>query len=254
MKSIFKNIITWILTIRAKKILVTNHHIIFLVIGGAHRSVFKDVLADQLAHAGRRVVSNKPGYNYKLGCALTILGLEGGFSSPIKWIQNVFKKNSNGQVTDVFVQEFSFGDSRGDGEYVSRLLSPEVIVISDAEIAQGIKGIEIEQYHKELVEYIHNLQESVIVYVPYSNAFSLSIKDSKATIIRYGKKDDADIQLKKVVEGIDFQQATVVIDGKERQIVLNAFGDHYIYPHVIAEHAMLLLQTHVKAEETTKPL
>src|SRR3989344_1202257 len=96
MYAFLRNSVVQILTWEAQLALRRYQPKIVAITGSAGKTTTKDaifaVLSDLPAQAGGRFVrKSEKSYNSELGVPLTILGLESGWGSPLRWFVNVVK-------------------------------------------------------------------------------------------------------------------------------------------------------------------
>src|SRR3989338_10455299 len=91
MRDFLKNAIVAILTWEAKLVLRRHQPKIIAVTGSAGKTTTKDAVFVVLSQNGKFVRKSEKSYNSELGVPLTILGLESGWGSPVRWLANIIK-------------------------------------------------------------------------------------------------------------------------------------------------------------------
>lgn len=130
MRSLFKKLIQWLLGERMRRALRKNNAAVILIIGKELRSVFRDEIFDYLNKLGFKCAVNSPGYNYKLGLPLTVLGFDSGYQSIYKWFFLLFKPYN--LKSKIIITEFNFGDNfKSDLNYINSYINPKMVVVSD---------------------------------------------------------------------------------------------------------------------------
>ena len=90
MKSFFKKLIVWILTLEARLVLKKYKPKIVGVTGSVGKTSTKDAIYTVLA-SSFYVRKSEKSFNSELGVPLTILGCDTGWNNPIKWLGNILK-------------------------------------------------------------------------------------------------------------------------------------------------------------------
>ena len=88
MKSIFKKIVVWIITLEARAVLRKYKPKVVAVTGSVGKTSTKDAIYAVLAK-GARVRKSEKSFNSEVGLPLTILGAPNAWSNPFRWLQNI---------------------------------------------------------------------------------------------------------------------------------------------------------------------
>ncbi len=88
MKTIFKKVIVWIITLEARVVLRKYKPKVVAITGSVGKTSAKDAIYEVLAK-GARVRKSQKSFNSEVGLPLTILGVPNGWSNPIRWLQNI---------------------------------------------------------------------------------------------------------------------------------------------------------------------
>ena len=80
-----------ILTAEARLLLRRHQPKIIAITGSAGKTTTKDAVFCVLSENGRFVRKSEKSYNSELGVPLTILGLESGWGSPVRWLINIVR-------------------------------------------------------------------------------------------------------------------------------------------------------------------
>jgi UDP-N-acetylmuramoyl-tripeptide--D-alanyl-D-alanine ligase len=133
MNGFLKKIVVAILTAQAKFVLRRHSPKIIAVTGSAGKTTTKDAIYCVLSQNGKFVRKSEKSYNSELGVPLTILGLESGWGSPVRWIINIIKgfvlMASREAYPDWLVLEVG-ADRPGDIRTIARWLQPDIAVIT----------------------------------------------------------------------------------------------------------------------------
>lgn len=133
MYGFLKKIVVAILTAQAKFVLRRHNPKIIAVTGSAGKTTTKDAIFCVLSENGKFIRKSEKSYNSELGVPLTILGLESGWGSPVRWISNIIKGFmvivSREAYPDWLVLEVG-ADRPGDIRDIARWLQPDIAVIT----------------------------------------------------------------------------------------------------------------------------
>src|SRR3989344_2799736 len=122
-RKFLKKVISSILTWKAKKVLDKFKPVIIVVTGQKNRAIFKDEITDYLNEKDLDVASNKPGYNYRLGLPLFILGQNAGFGSPWKWLKVILAPSNRVKLAKYLVVEVASCEGK-DSDILNNFLKP----------------------------------------------------------------------------------------------------------------------------------
>lgn len=132
MHTTLKRIIIFLLTLEAKLVLRRKKPKIVAVTGSAGKTSTKDAIFAVLSN-GRYVRRSEKSYNSEFGVPLTILGLESGWNSPMRWFWNVVAGArialTSGPYPEWLVLEVG-ADRPGDIKSIAEWLKPDIAVIT----------------------------------------------------------------------------------------------------------------------------
>lgn len=131
MKSLFKKIVVYILTLEARFVLWRHKPSVVAVTGSVGKTSAKDAIFTVLSSMYHTRKSQKS-FNSEIGVPLTILGLDNAWSNPLLWLKNIllglgvalFKT----KYPKCLVLEVG-ADHPGDIESLSKWLKTDVVVI-----------------------------------------------------------------------------------------------------------------------------
>lgn len=133
MYAFLRTTVVAILTWEAQFLLKRKNPKIIAVTGSAGKTTTKDAIFCVLSENGRFVRKSEKSYNSELGVPLTILGLESGWGSPVRWLLNIVKgflaAISREPYPDWLVLEVG-ADRPGDIRTIAKWLRPDVAVIT----------------------------------------------------------------------------------------------------------------------------
>lgn len=132
MKSFFKTIIVYLLTLEAKLVLRKYKPKIVAITGSVGKTSTKDALYTVLSSTFF-VRKSEKSFNSEIGIPLTILGRPNGWSNPFIWIANLFE----GLLLIVLKNHYPKwlilevgADRPGDIENIAKWLKPDVVVVT----------------------------------------------------------------------------------------------------------------------------
>lgn len=132
MYPLLRSAVVAILTFEAKLVLKRHNPKIIAVTGSAGKTSTKDAIFCVLSD-GRHVRKSEKSYNSELGVPLTILGLESGWGSPMRWFLNVLKGAWVVVGSDPYPKWLVLevgADRPGDIRNIAKWLRPDVAVIT----------------------------------------------------------------------------------------------------------------------------
>ena len=132
MKEHLKKIIVGILTFEAKILLARTKPKIVAITGSVGKTSTKDAIFTVLSGRVHARKSEKS-FNSDIGVALTILGLENGWNSPLAWLKNIFDGAIHALFTkgypDVLILEMGV-DRKGDMKRLTSWIKPDIAVVT----------------------------------------------------------------------------------------------------------------------------
>jgi UDP-N-acetylmuramoyl-tripeptide--D-alanyl-D-alanine ligase len=241
MKTFFKKIVIYILTLEAKLVLKRYKPKIIAVTGSVGKTSTKDAIYTSLCDL-ISIRKNQKSFNSEIGVPLTILGLENAWGNPLKWLQNILK----GVWVCVWKQKYPEwlvleigADHPGDIESITKWLIPDIVVFT------RIPGVPVHvEYFKDsnaLMEekafLLKALREdgTAILNADDENILALG-KYVKGTVIHYGMQNPATIQADKYglmydgdyLAGMQFR---ILYDSNIIPVVLKGVvGVQHVYP------------------------
>jgi UDP-N-acetylmuramoyl-tripeptide--D-alanyl-D-alanine ligase len=220
-----------ILTLEAKLVLKRHTPKIIAVTGSAGKTSTKDAIFAVLSD-GRHVRKSEKSYNSELGVPLTILGLESGWGSPMRWLVNVFKGAwvviGRDPYPKWLVLEVG-ADRPGDIRRIAKWLRPDVAVIT------SIPDIPVH------VEYFHS---------PHALA------EEKKRLAEYMKHDGIlvvngdDVHTKNILKEYESQAVSFGFEGQNAFVARDAgiqyddkrpVGMHFYSEHSGSRHDVTLV-------------
>lgn len=132
MKEHLKKIVVAILTFEAQILLKRTKPKIIAITGSVGKTSTKDAIFSVIKGKVHARKSEKS-FNSDIGVALTVLGLENGWNSPLAWMKNIF----DGAVHALFIKEYpevlvlEMGvDRKGDMKRLTSWIKPDIAVVT----------------------------------------------------------------------------------------------------------------------------
>jgi|GEM_PF-6100378 len=215
MRSTLKNLLLLYLSKRAAVNPTTDRSIRVLVVGDLYRPFITQEVARLLA-PNSKVIVNRPGYNYRLGLVLTLMGIPAGISNPFSWFKRVGEAHKD--TTVVYrIQEFAVIDPAADARFISQVLCPDVVVVVQIENA---------------------LSNELKIFLDHCNFEKIAIaKELQGYAdLQIGMEKGATYEILQLQEGEKGTDVVCLHDGTSQEFYLNSFGVHYVFAKLLAEY------------------
>lgn len=132
MKSVFKNIVVWIITLEAKMLIRRTRPQIVAITGSVGKTSVKDAVFAVLKTRMHARKSEKS-FNSEIGVPLSVLGLPNAWNSPIRWFKNIIDGAllviHPGEYPKLLVLEMGV-DRPGDMDRLTTWIRPDVVVLT----------------------------------------------------------------------------------------------------------------------------
>lgn len=132
MKKLFKDIVTAALTFEAQLLLKRHKPTIIAITGNIGKTSTKDAVYTAIKGSVHARKSEKS-FNSDIGVALTILGLQNGWSDPLLWMKNIIEGLLlvvfGGDYPKVLVLEMGV-DHPGDMKRLTAWIRPHIVVLT----------------------------------------------------------------------------------------------------------------------------
>lgn len=232
MRESIKLLVTALLERKAFSILSKQHSKIIIIIGSRFRAVFKEEMAKALSSSGLTVEMNKPGHNYLLGTALTILGVGDMATDVWGWVKLVISSYSSRILPNILIIEFSLC-SAGDLDFL-RQLKPSYIVISDTELLTPLAEsahVNAQDYHKLLESVVNNFCTQSNVIVP------MGLGEGMKAVL-YGNSEPANLRLGERFVDLSGQKFEYFVNGIKKTGLSKGLGEANAYAQMIAAYVV----------------
>jgi len=246
MKSIFKKIISLIITCEAILIIKKYKPKIIAITGSVGKTSTKDAIFAVMS-SSFFVRKSEKSFNSDIGIPLTILGCQNAWFDPIKWCRNIFRGLELILFTNKYPEWLILevgADRPGDIKNVSRWLKPNVVVLTSfAKVPVHVEFFkDRDAVIREKKYLVDALKHDGILIVNGDDEDSVKIKESTKNIsIIYGTSNMADLIATEIknyygkdggIEGVTFK-----VEYKENiipVIIKGALGDKSLYSSVAA--------------------
>ena len=246
MKSIFKKIISLIITCEAILIIRKYKPKIIAVTGSVGKTSTKDTIFAVMS-SSFFVRKSEKSFNSDIGIPLTILGCQNAWFDPIKWCRNIFRGFELILFTNKYPEWLILevgADRPGDIKNVTRWLKPNVVVLTSfAKVPVHVEFFrDRDAVIREKKYLVDALKHDGILIVNGDDEDSVKIKESAKNIsIIYGTSNIADLIATEIknyygkdggIEGVTFK-----VEYKENivpVIIKGALGDKSLYSSLAA--------------------
>ena len=246
MKSIFKKIISLIITCEAILIIRKYKPKIIAVTGSVGKTSTKDAIFAVMS-SSFFVRKSEKSFNSDIGIPLTILGCQNAWFDPIKWCRNIFRGLELILFTNKYPEWLILevgADRPGDIKNVSRWLKPKLVVLTSfAKVPVHVEFFkDRDAVIREKKYLVDALKHDGILIVNGDDEDSVKIKESAKNIsIIYGTSNIADLIATEIknyygkdggIEGVTFK-----VEYKENiipVIIKGALGDKSLYSSLAA--------------------
>ncbi len=246
MKSIFKKIISLIITCEAILIIRKYKPKIIAVTGSVGKTSTKDAIFAVMS-SSFFVRKSEKSFNSDIGIPLTILGCQNAWFDPIKWCRNIFRGFELILFTNKYPEWLILevgADRPGDIKNVTRWLKPNVVVLTSfAKVPVHVEFFrDRDAVIREKKYLVDALKHDGILIVNGDDEDSVKIKESAKNIsIIYGTSNIADLIATEIknyygkdggIEGVTFK-----VEYKENivpVIIKGALGDKSLYSSLAA--------------------
>ncbi len=244
MKSIFKKIIVWVLTLEARAVLWKYKPKIVAITGSVGKTSAKDAIFSVISNEFFTRKSEKS-FNSELGVPLTILGCPNGWYNPIQWTQNILQGVKllvmKSRYPEWLILEVG-ADRPGDIARIGRWLKPDVAVVTyvGAKIPAHVEFFKNpEELFEEKKKLVYALKPTGTLILNHDDRIAFGFRRIfSGNIISYGFNEHAAIRAlndefvyqktpEAGVRGIGFK---IEADGNVIPVMLqNILGRQHIY-------------------------
>lgn len=243
MKTVFKKIVVWLLTLEAKAVLKKYKPHVVAVTGSVGKTSTKDAVFSMLGGFVHARKSEKS-FNSEIGVPLTILGLHNAWSNPLLWAKNLL----DGLLLLIFKQEYPEwlvlevgADRPGDIQSIASWLACDVVVLTRLpDVPVHVEFFDSpEDVIKEKKYLLQALKPDGVLIINADDEKMTDLPDV-AHVLSYGFNPKADIQGKR--DRVAYRNFApkgmamhIVYSGQDFSYELNGvLGRHHLYPTLAA--------------------
>jgi UDP-N-acetylmuramyl pentapeptide synthase len=231
MRKFLRKIVLSILRLEAKIYLKKYKPQIIIVCGQNFRTNIKEDIAEALKVSGFSARASFKGYNSEIGLPLSILNLQAGFTSPLKWLKLLvdgFRVLNNPNAPQILVLEL-VADNKKEMEGLLSLVKPNVVIFTDFDESLN-KNKDLAEAYGSLL----SLREEGLLLLNKDCAAVLSLKEGRGhNTLTFGLAKEADIKASDIREVENGQEFIYQFDDFKEKVKIDRFGEQSIYSILI---------------------
>lgn len=230
MKSVFRFIVTQILSRRAKGLLRRHRIQVIAITGSIGKTSTKEAIAHLVTKHFKAHHSPK-GFNTELGVSLSVLQEEAsGFTSIKAWaeiLKRAFEKPQSHY--NKIVLEMG-ADKPGDIKKLTRIARPDIAVVTNVNPVHLEKGQfkDLDDIRKEKESLVRDLPTSAIAILNFDDPLVRTMK-TKAQVIGYGVDPEAQIRVSDIEATNRNLRFKVTYKTQEHEFVVPILGGFQVY-------------------------
>lgn len=239
MKIFLKKMVLWILRRLAKRRIKNFKGKVVAVTGSVGKTSTKDAIF-AILNTRMRVRRSKKSMNSEFGLPLTVLDIDSGYNSAVKWGWLLLKALYHSLMRDcseVLLLEFGV-DKPGDMKYLTSIVHPDVAVITKIAPVHLEEGQfkNVEEIFEEKSKIVEKLKENgkAIINTDDPLLVKFAKKLPSKTLISVGSDKNCDFKFSKVkssIEGISF---IAQHDHAGYEARLGVLGEQHVYMSMLA--------------------
>jgi UDP-N-acetylmuramyl pentapeptide synthase len=239
MKKIFRKIVLLILNRNAKQYLKKYKPSLIVVCGQKYRTNIKEDLVEAYKNTGIVVRGTFKGYNSAIGIPLSILNLQAGFTSIIKWFKLIlssFKALNEPNPPKVLVLEIVV-DNAKEMENLLKIIKPSIVIFTDFDAS--LNENDLNQAYKKLVSVVG--EGTLLINSDFEEILNLvEGRGSSGSGVTFGFNVNADIKASEVKELDNGQEFLYTYNGNSKKILVPRFAEQSIYSSIISNFLLSL--------------
>ena len=236
MKTFLKQFLKYYLKFFTKLALIIHKPYVIAIAGSTNKTFVKESIKNTLKGMNFSVRANPKNFNTEIGLPLSILSLGSGYNSYKNWLPIIYKTPFSifKQFPQYLVLELGVSD-KGDMKYLLSIIKPKIFIITDISqrYLEGFSGMD--HLVDEYINLAKNSKKNNYLILNQDNSRIRKIsKYSKAKLIYFGIKNEADYRAKNVKETGEGQSFIIKSKGKEKEHFIKRYGEHHIYSFLIS--------------------
>lgn len=245
MRTVFKSIVTYVITAEAKLLLKRAQPKIIAITGNVGKTSTKDAVYTALRKT-HHVRKSQKSYNSDIGVPLSILGLDNAWNNPWHWLRNIVDGFVHIWQTrsypDILVLETGV-DRPGDMKQLAAWLKPDIVVLTRfPDVPVHIEFFDsAEAVVHEKMQLVYAMKpDGVVLYNHDDERICNAIADIPQSVIGFGRYSDTDVRASRDrvqyqsgrPVGLSFSVQTKTAEAECQ--VLGTFGAHMVYTYAAA--------------------
>lgn len=234
MKKFLKKFVLWALKRMAKFRLRKFKGKIIAVTGSVGKTSTKEAIYSVL-NAQYKVKKSEKSMNTDFGLTLTILDIESGFSSAIKWswlLLKAFYSCMRRDYSEVLLLEFGVDKPR-DMDFLLSVVKPDVAVITSVcpvHLGEG-QFKDMQDIFDEKKKIVEALKEDGVAVLNIDNPFleHLAKARGKRGTITFGTNRDAAAFASRIEQSVEGMQFIFHYKDKRYEVKAKMFGEYQVY-------------------------
>ena len=253
MKDQLKKFVLYSLKRMARRRLKNFKGKIIAVTGSVGKTSTKEAISAVL-NAKFRVKKSKGNMNSDFGLLLTILNIESGNRSALKWsvlMMKAFWHMTHEISADVLLLELGV-DKPGDMDFLTSIIKPDIAVLTNVQAVHMAEGQfkNVDQIFHEKVKLLEALPDGGIALVNFDDDRCRALKGKVNGVMTFGKNNEADFWTSRVnmdENGIDFVAHFKEEKWGVRAPVLGKYQLYTLLPAVACGHLMGMSAEEIEA-------
>ncbi len=234
MRKFFRKIVLLILNRNAKQYLKKYKPSLIIVCGQKYRTNIKDDLVEAYKNTGILVRGTFKGYNSAIGIPLSILNLQAGFTSIIKWFKLIlssFKALNEQNPPKVLVLEIVVDNAKEMNDLL-KIITPSTVIFTDFD--ESLKETNLNQAYKKLISVVG--EGTLLVNGDCKEILNLV----EGRGITFGIDQGVAIKASEIKESDNGQEFLYTYNGNSKKILVPRFGEQTIYSSIISNFLLSL--------------
>jgi len=234
MKRIFRGIVLWLLKKLAKRRLKKFRGKIIGVTGSIGKTSTKEAIFSVLNSQFKVKKTNKS-MNSEFGLPLTILDVDSGYSSAIKWSYILFKAIYHSLLRDhseILLLELGV-DKPGDMDFLTSVVVPDIAVFTNVFPVHLDKGQfdTLKDIFEEKSKLIHSLKKGGHAVLNMDNEYTkfLAKRGTKYKWVTFGKDNDSQYKASDVHLSEDGVSFVLRLNNKYYEVKSKVLGEYHVY-------------------------